>query len=478
MSRGVLLALLGACAPRTPPPESSTEPPGESLAESPAESPADLPVPRWDDAPCAGLDPADNGWAPAVAATWRAQDALSPLPSGGLAVVGSSSVRRWERAFEDLAPWGPVQRGFGGAWMADLAALEAELVAPYTPQAVLVFAGTNDVAGGSSADEVLTRYRCLVERTVADVGNVPILYIGITPTPARWDQWAVAAEVNAGVQALGQTWPTLRYIDVPAAFLRTGEPPDAALFVDDGLHLSAAGYALWTAVVLPALAELPTRPAPANPQHPAAGARVLVDLGPSNAEDGAPVSSPDAWGQTWNSWHPVDGGAQLLPGEHLALVDSAGQATGMRLVLSGGFLCNGLQNGGLRAPDPARLGQLAVAEATQDYVYVDGPDNPGALALTGLDPARRYTLRLFASRDWGDEVRTTRYTARGGHGTATTTLQTSGRGLGAGEQPDGNVGTVAELADLQPDAWGQLALDVAIEQGTFAYLALLELEVQ
>ena len=50
------------------------------------------------------------------------------------------------------------------------------------------------------------------------------------------------------------------------------------------------------------------------------------------------------------------------------------------------------------APDAAHLGDLAVGSATGDYMYVTGPDMPGALYLRGLDPAARYTLRLFAPR--------------------------------------------------------------------------------
>ncbi|MCB9760597.1 MAG: hypothetical protein H6739_12215 [Alphaproteobacteria bacterium] len=426
---------------------------------------------------CEGL--AEPGYADVVG-TWVAQDALNPPPADPVLVIGSSSIRRWERAGLDLADWPIVQRGFGGALLTDVAGHAGAIVLPYQPAAVLLFAGTNDIAAGHDPDQVLGDLRCLIQQLRASGSVAPVLFIGITPTPARWSSWDLASQVNAAVAELAEGNGRLVYVDVPTAFLRTGQPPSSALFVDDGLHLNEAGYALWTAVVRPALeaARPPTRAWPGNPSHPAAGARVLVDLGPSNAEDGLRPESPDAFGQQWNTWHDLQGSAQVLPGESLGdLRTTEGAASGIDLVITGGFRANGLRNGGLTSPDAGRLGELAVAGATADYFYTDGPDSPGALALTGLDPARSYRLRLFASRDWGSEDRVTAYVVNGAE-RHTASLQVSGADIGSDGSYDGNDHAVVTLEGLRPDAWGQLFIDVGVERGTYAYLSLLELMVE
>lgn len=431
-------------------------------------------APPWSDAPCDGLSVESSPYAGQVE-RFRYQASLAPPDPGQLVVVGSSSIRRWERAAEDLAPWGVVQRGLGGAWMTDIAGFADTLVFASEPAAVVVFAGTNDLAGGSTVDEVDARTRCLLEQTWSTLGRAPVLYLGVTPTPARWDDWSRAAELNARMADLAADHPGVVYVDTPTAFLQTGSPPDAALFDADGLHLSPAGYALWTAVLTEALRDtLPQRAAPSPAALPA-GTRLRVDLGPANAADGA--VTPDAG---WSSWHDAAvGGEQVLAGEVKGdLVTTTGEPTGVRLLITGGFLSYGFANGGLLDPDPALLGAFAVPEATGDFFYVDGADNPGRLALTGLDPDGRYALHLFASRDWCSEDRVTRYTASGGHGLATGTLQTSGWALSADGSACGNDHTVVTLEDLQPDAWGQLHLDVAAESGSYAYLSALELEVQ
>ena len=427
----------------------------------------------WKDDPCIGITSASAAYADRVA-TWVEQDALSPVGAGGVVVAGSSSIRRWDGAHRDLSPWGHVvQRGFGGSRLYDVAAWAPELVLAHDPRGVVVFAGTNDIAGGASAADVVTAYRCLAQQVYSLEPSVPLYFIGITPTPSRWANWDRSSAVNEAVAGFAAEHPDLRYIDTPAAFLGTGEPPDAGLFVEDQLHLNVAGYALWTTVILDALEGWDRADVGGDAMAP--GTDVRVDLGPDNPEDGT-RTDVDAAGAVWNSWHSAKGGEAILAGERLGdLLDTTGATTGIGLVVAGGFRSNGLVNGGLQAPDPARLGGLAVGTATQDYFYVDGADSPGGLALTGLDPAGRYTLRLFGSRD-SAETRVTRYRIDGAE-RATLDLTTSGIDIGA-DGYDGNTDTVVELTNVAPDAWGRLHIDLSTVAGAYAYVGLIELVVE
>jgi len=409
-----------------------------------------------------------------VITTWTAQDDTAPWPADPLVIVGSSSVRRWEGfalAYQDHTP---LQRGFGGAQLGEVAQRTDDLVTRHDPKAVILFAGTNDVHADVEPEVVVERFRCFRQRLGAALGrDRPVLFVGITPTPARWDGWAQAAEVNAAVAAIAETDPGVIYVDVPAAFLATGEPPDGGLFVDDGLHLSEAGYTLWDSVLRPAV-EAAVQPTPQGGGAALdSGTRILVDLGPSNNEDGEHTTSPDWLGQHWNNWHSLEGDSTVLPGEHLDdLVDSDGSPTGIDLVISGGFGANGRSNGGLIWPNPELLEDLAVGSATGDFFYTDGADTPGGLFLRGLDPDSSYTLRLFGARE-DLERRVTTYTVHGA-AVASIDLQTSGSGAGHDGGPS-NDHVVAELNELQPDAWGQLHLDVSVREGSYAYLSILEL---
>lgn len=404
-----------------------------------------------------------------VVHTWADQDDRARWPAGALVFTGSSSIRRWEdlaRSYSDLAP---LQRGFGGAQIAEVALRAQDLVLRHDPAGVVVFAGTNDVAAGVAPDDVVARFRCLRERIWTARGqDFPVLFIGITPTPSRWASWDQASAVNEAVQSLAAADPGLTYVDVPTAFLATGSPPDAGLFVADQLHLSESGYALWDSVLRPSV------DAALSPRPNASGGlvnRLFVDFGASDGTNGEHSASPDHLGHHWNNWHALSGGDAVLPGERLAdLVDQDGASTGVDVVITGGFQNNGRQNGGLLWPETELLDDLAVGTATQDYFYSVADGDTGGFFVSGLDPARTYALRLFASRDT-DETRVTTYVATGAT-SESAALQTSGDG--AGSSGTGNDDDVVELS-VQPDPWGRVFVDVQLTQGSYAYVAALEI---
>lgn len=465
-----LTALLCACVATSTDP---TRPADDTPADTPTDTEPDaVPLP-WTDDPCTQLS-RDALYFQSTIERFRAADELSPPPTGQLVVVGSSSIRRWEHALRALSPWGVVQRGVGGAHLTEIAASTEALITRHQPSGVLLFAGTNDIATGVSPEQVVIAWRCLVQQVHDALGPVPVVYIGITPTPSRWAQWTLADTANREISRLAALHPALGYVDLATPFLQTGAPPDDSLFDSDRLHLSPAGYALWTEAILPVLTDLlPERATPPAGAFPA-GAYLRVDLGPSNPEDGQPAPTTDDFGIHWNTWHPLQGGDQVLAGEALRdLRSTTGARTGVDLVITGGFRANGLRNGGLRVPDGDLLGTLAVPEATADFFYTETNDDPGAFSFTGLDPARTYTLRLFASRA-DPERRTTRYLVQGA-AEHSATLTTSGSGVGSDGQ-DHNDGALAVLTELAPDRWGQLHVDVQIVEGRFGYVAMVELQ--
>jgi hypothetical protein len=444
-----------------------------AVADATADVEGDTGVP-----PCDEVDAFVSQF-PHVLATWAKQDAIGGWPDSPVVFAGSSSVRRWEGLSQAYTDFSPLQRGFGGAQLGEIARYAHELVAIHNPRAVVLYAGTNDVSANVTASVVVDRFRCFRHRVAQELGwDRPVLYVGITPTPARWNEWPIASAVNSAVEALASSDPGLTYVDVATPFLATGSPPSASLFVSDGLHLTESGYALWNSVLRPAVEKVtpPTVQAasPSPPLQP--GSRILIDLGPSNPEDGELSPSPDYLGQHWNNWHAVDGDVEVLAGEQkVALRTSDGALTGIDLVVAGGLLGNGRSHGGLLWPDAALLGNLAVGSATGDFFYTAGEDTPGALFLRGLDPGKSYRLQLFAARD-DPEKRVTRYTITGAS-SSTATLQTSGPGAGHNGATTNDDDIVA-VTGVKPDGWGHVFIDVAIAEGAYGYLSILVVEAE
>ena len=194
-------------------------------------------------------------WLPAIE-RFEAVDREHPPPRGAVLFVGSSSIRLWHSLEQDMAPRAVINRGFGGAGLADVVRYADRIVSSYEPSAVVLYAGENDLAPPASAatPEAVGR---MLEDLIAAVRSagleVPILFLSIKPSPARWDRWEVLARANEIVAAMAADDPGLHFIDVASPLVAPSGEPDPALYAADGLHLNDAGYAAWSAIVRDAL---------------------------------------------------------------------------------------------------------------------------------------------------------------------------------------------------------------------------------
>ncbi len=201
----------------------------------------------------------------------------------------------------------------------------------------------------------------------------------------------------------------------------------------------------------------------------------LVDFGPSNDDDGRATDGPDSSGLYWNSWRPVVGGSVAIAAgtrlENLVTVDH--EASAVSLEITDAFSgANGRLNGGLNDPDATLLGLLAQPTATEDYFYETGT---AGFRISGLDPAKTYSLRLFGSRST-TQTRETRFSVSGALPyTPFTDLVTSGDGLGSDGLYDGNDALIGLVNGVPPSDAGEITVTLSIDAGSYAYLNALEI---
>ena len=120
------------------------------------------------------------------------------------------------------------------------------------PRAVVLLIGTNNLAV-SSAEGVARGILAVANETHARVPGATVLVCGLLPRGAANDPLrAKAAAVNALLQRALAENPSLRYVAPPDGFITADGTLDATL-LPDGLHPAAAGYALWSTALRPAL---------------------------------------------------------------------------------------------------------------------------------------------------------------------------------------------------------------------------------
>ncbi len=200
-------------------------------------------------------DPNPGRWAKAIE-LFELQDRKNTFPDDAILFVGSSSIMFWPTAL--AFPGRPViNRGFGGSHLSDVNHFFDQVVKPYKPAIIVLYAGDNDIAQGKSPEQVLADFREFSRRVRAASQSTRVLFLSIKPSIARWELWPVMAEANRLIHGYIKEQPNMTYVDLAGPLLNEdGEPK--TVYVADGLHLNAFGYALWTEALAPLL-EYPGR---------------------------------------------------------------------------------------------------------------------------------------------------------------------------------------------------------------------------
>ncbi len=200
--------------------------------------------------PLAAQDAPDR-WEEAMQAFEKADKAMPPA-KGGVVFYGSSSIRRWdlEKSFPGKHY---VNRGFGGSTMPDAIRYLDRVVIPLAPKTIVLYEGDNDIGRGDTGPQVFVNFKTFAAKVHAALPDTKIVYMAIKPSLARWHLVNQARTANLMIKELCYRDPRLIYIDTDAPMLGKDDEPSPELFVEDGLHMTDAGYAIWNKLVAPHL---------------------------------------------------------------------------------------------------------------------------------------------------------------------------------------------------------------------------------
>ena len=166
----------------------------------------------------------------------------------------------------------------------------------------------------------------------------------------------------------------------------------------------------------------------------AENASILIDFGSNNP---AFMSTGN-----WNNVTDHQSGTTNL-------IDEGGNATGIKLAVTDPFY-NGYNTSGTSAPTGDA--SIFVQNATSDNFFCNGAvwgtvvANPeGIITLSGLNPDKYYSFKIFASRTGVTNIREAKYTMTGSNGAVSDTLSASN-----------NTSRIAEIANVKPTAEGTI----------------------
>lgn len=189
----------------------------------------------------------------AAMAAFATSDKTALPPKCATLFVGASSIRFWTSLKEDFPDRTVINRGFGGSTVWEVDHYFDRVVAPYHPKEIVFYAGENDLwVDKRTPDQIYADFVQFMRLKENALGATPVYYISAKPSKQRFEQLGLQAELNAKVKALADARNDLAFIDIVPAMLKPdGKPKD--IFVADDLHMTPAGYALWTPIVDAAL---------------------------------------------------------------------------------------------------------------------------------------------------------------------------------------------------------------------------------
>jgi hypothetical protein len=172
-------------------------------------------------------------------------------PENALLFAGSSSIRLWTTLEKDMAPYPVIQRGYGGARLSDFVVYADRIFKPHPCSAIVIFIA-NDIAGtdeDKSPEEVAGLFRYLLRIIRKTHPETPVFWIAVTPTVSRWKVWPEIRKANNLIKEICNSKDNTFFITTADAFLNENGQPRDELFMDDRLHLTETGYAVWTEII-------------------------------------------------------------------------------------------------------------------------------------------------------------------------------------------------------------------------------------
>lgn len=179
------------------------------------------------------------------------RNATETHPDHAILFMGSSSIRLWKNIVEDVAPYHPIQRGFGGSNFSDLAIFADTILAPHRYRGVVIFCANSlvETPDDPLLEEVVVQFSHTIATVQRLAPGTPVFLIAVTPTESRWNLWPGLKALNTRLQAICDQDPQLHWIDTEDAFLNAQGLPRADLFGQDRLHLNRDGYRVWSGLI-------------------------------------------------------------------------------------------------------------------------------------------------------------------------------------------------------------------------------------
>lgn len=181
-------------------------------------------------------------------------DSIYAPPAHPILFIGSSSIRKWDNLERTFANYEVMNRGIGGTVLNEVTYYVTDIVFPYNPRQIVIYAGENDLPNeATTVDSIFIRTKRLIQTIRTKLPVVPIVYISIKPSPVRDKFMNKALVANDLIRKYISTEKNMTFADVFHPMLNANGKSRPDLFKSDMLHMNEKGYKIWRKVIGPLL---------------------------------------------------------------------------------------------------------------------------------------------------------------------------------------------------------------------------------
>ncbi|MGB5821655.1 MAG: GDSL-type esterase/lipase family protein [Saonia sp.] len=183
-----------------------------------------------------------------VVAIQKKYDTIWDTSRETIVFTGSSSVRLWKDLEEVFPQHQIVNSGFGGSQADNLLSYSDELILRYNPKKVFIYEGDNDISAKRKLKEIIGDIEKIIAKIKEKNNTTKIVLIAAKPSIARWRFRNKYKRLNRKFKRLSEKDDSLAFANIWDVMLE-GRKLRGDLFIEDGLHMNAKGYALWYDVI-------------------------------------------------------------------------------------------------------------------------------------------------------------------------------------------------------------------------------------
>ena len=196
------------------------------------------------------VDP--NRFEPAIQ-KFEAEDKATPPVKGSVLFIGASSIARWTNLAESFPDLRVVNRGFGGSELSEAVKYAPRVVVPHVPRIVVLYAGENDLNRGVAPDIIASDFDKFLQLIHTSLPATRTVVIGLKPSLLRWKLRDGMHQANKLIRTRCAADRSCAYVDPWPSMIGKDGTPKPEFFVEDGLHMTPAGYKAWTEMLGPHL---------------------------------------------------------------------------------------------------------------------------------------------------------------------------------------------------------------------------------